>query len=147
MNARSPSAARADPIQASSSSGAAFVYRSGSGCWSRIMLGITPVWVAFQLADGADSLVALHGDVVPGTDLLPETKPALGAVYSLLRLQPSDVGRVFPGAARGRRRRTRRPPGRTSGPSTCGRRRAWRAGGARSAWRRSPRRGRPLVRA
>ena len=29
------------------------------------------------MADGADSLVALHGGVVPGTDLLPETKPAL----------------------------------------------------------------------
>src|SRR3954449_5002459 len=96
MNARSPSAARAEPIQSSSFSGAAFVYRSGSGCWSRIMLGITPVWVAFQLADGADSLVALHGDVVPGTDLLPETKPALFAVWCLLRLQQGEVGCLFP---------------------------------------------------
>src|SRR4051794_34898868 len=85
MNTRSPSVARADAIHASSWSAVADVYRSGSGDWSR-NIGLNPrMGLALQLADGADSLVALHGVVVPGTDMSPDTRPAVPVTIPNLR--------------------------------------------------------------
>ena len=34
------------------------------------------------MLDGGDSLVALHGDVVPGADMSPDTRPAWPSVYA-----------------------------------------------------------------
>ena len=89
MKTRSPSAALASPIHASSSSAVAEVYRSGSGDWSRNMW-LNPHGSGVPVADGADSLVAQHGDVVPGADMSPDTRPALTSRY---RTRPPDVQR------------------------------------------------------
>jgi hypothetical protein len=55
---------------------------------------LNPHGLEFRLADGADSQVALHGVVVLGTDMSPDTWPA----FENCSQEVSDTARTMTGA-------------------------------------------------
>src|SRR5262245_24910846 len=82
MNRRSPSVALAAAMRPARSSGDAAVYRSASGVWSRSMCWEPPSGGSGYGRWGQPGRLS-HGDVVPGTDMQPECRAGLPAVYEV----------------------------------------------------------------